>query len=703
MPLSVSGTSQKFSPLTRDLGYSRSFDGHDTDPMVSLLSDLRRRHVFRVVALYIVGAWLLLQMADVIFPGIGIPESSIRFVIIGIIVGFPIALVFGWMYEITPQGIVRTAPLSETDQGPDLSLRGTDYIILGALALVAVSITYGLIVKLSDIAEIEPASVELMAFPLPDKPSIAVLPFDNMSGDPEQEYFVDGMTEDLITDLSKISGLFVIARNSVFTYKNQPVLVSSVAEELGVRFVLEGSVRRSGNNVRINAQLIDALTGGHVWAERYDDVNDDIFALQDRVIEKIVSALELKLTQSEQVVGRETTNPEAHDAFLRGWAHYRRNSPEAFAQAIPYFERAIEFDPDYSLAYAALATVYRTIMNNFLSTRNGAWLGLQQLSWTEVEERRAENLRRAMEKPGALTYQASAFEFSVRGRVDEAIAEAANAIEVEPNNPIGYEALAAALIQGGRPVEGVEAIQQAMRLDPRHPHQYLFWLGLARFNLEQFEQSTETLRSATQGNPTDGRSLVVLAAALGQLGHTDEAMLTIDALNRLGDEHHETQEGVNLLLFGPYTLEDVGLWTLNLADDRERLREGLRLAGVPESGEDTQVSPSFIPGATSIDVVEAKQLYDRGVTFIDTRPEVDWNTGHVAGAVLLELEKMFTEEALSKLIDPAEEAVIYCQGSRCLRSSKATEEAVVWGFEKIYYFRDGYPAWKTAAFPIESD
>jgi len=671
--------------------------------MDSLLGDLRRRHVFRVVALYIVGAWLLLQFADVTFPALGIPGTAIRFVIIGVIVGFPIALVFGWMYEITPQGIVRTAPLSETDQGPDLSLRSADYAILGALVLVAVSITYGLIVKLSDVAEIELASVERMAFPLPDKPSIAVLPFDNMTGDPEQEYFVDGMTEDLITDLSKISGLFVIARNSVFTYKNRPVLISNVAEELGVRFVLEGSVRRAGNTVRINAQLIDALTGGHVWAERYDDVNDDIFALQDRVIEKIVSALELNLTQSEQAIVHETTNPEAHDAFLRGWAHYRRNSPEAFAQAIPYFERAIEFDPDYSLAYAALATVYKKVMGNYLSTRNGAWLGLQKLSWTDIEERRAENLRRAMKNPGALTYQGLAFEFSVRGRIDEAIAAAASAIEAEPNNPVGYEALAAALIQGGRPAEGAEAIQEAMRLDPRHPYEYLFWLGLAQFSLEHFEQSAETLITATQGNPADGRSLIVLAAALGQLGRTDKAMLTIDAVNRLSVEHHEIKEGIDFLLFGAYTLEDVDLWTFNVADDRERLREGLRLAGLPETGEDTEVSPSFVPGATSIDVVEARQLYDRGVMFIDTRPEVDWNTGHVAGAVLLELEEMFTEEALSKQIDRAEEAVIYCQGSRCLRSSKATEKAILWGFEKIYYFRAGFPAWKAAAYPIESE
>jgi TolB-like protein/rhodanese-related sulfurtransferase len=675
----------------------------DTNYMVSVLGDLRRRHVFRVVALYIVGAWLLLQFADVIFPGLGIPETAIRFVIICLIIGFPIALVFGWMYEITPQGIVRTAPLSETDQGPDLSLRGTDYVILGALVLVAVSITYGLIVKLSDVAEIEPASIERMAFPLPDKPSIAVLPFDNMSGDPEQEYFVDGMTEDLITDLSKISGLFVVARNSVFTYKNQPVLVSTVAEQFGVRYVLEGSVRRAGDTVRINAQLIDALTGGHVWAERYDDVTDNVFELQDRVIQKIVSALELNLTLSEKAVGHETTNPEAHDALLRGWAHYRRNSPESFAHAVPYLEQAIEFDPDYSLAYAALATVYAKVMDNTLSTQNNAWVAFQKLSWAEVGERRAENLRHAMENPGALAYQASAFQYSILGHDGEAVAEAERAIDLEPNNPIGYEALAAALIQGGRPAEGAEAIQKAMRLDPRYPYEYLFWLGLAQFNLEQFEQSAETLNRATQGNPEDGRSLIVLAAAFGQLRRTDEAVFAIDALNRLSIERHEIQQGVDFLMFGRATLEGVDLWTFKVAEDRERLREGLRLAGLPETGEDTEVSPLFIPGATSIDVVEAKQLYDRGVMFVDTRPGVDWNTGHVAGAVLLELEEMFTEEALSELVDRDAEVVIYCQGSWCLRSSMGTARAVSWGFEKVYYFRDGFPAWRVAEYPIESD
>ena len=169
--------------------------------------------------------------------------------------------------------------------------------------------------------KVEAASIESMAYPLPDKPSIAVLPFTNMSGDPEQEYFADGMTEDLITDISKLSGLFVIARNSVFTYKGKAVKVRQVAEELGVRYVMEGSVRRVGNQVRINAQLIDATSGGHVWADRYDGTYDDVFALQDRMTAKIISALSLELSPQDEVqlAKSDTASPEAYDEFLKGW------------------------------------------------------------------------------------------------------------------------------------------------------------------------------------------------------------------------------------------------------------------------------------------------------------------------------------------------------------------------------------------------
>jgi len=198
--------------------------------------------------------------------------------------------------------------------------------------------------------------MEKMVYPLPDKPSIAVLPFVNMSEDPQQEYFSDGITEDIITDLSAIAQLFVIARNSTFAYKGKPFKISQVAEELGVRYILEGSVRKAGNKVRINAQLIDATSGNHIWAKRYDGQLMDVFALQDKISKKIVSALKVKLSVGEQelVDRKDTENIKAYDAYLQGWNYYRRNTPEDWAKAISHFTKAVEFDPDYSAAWKIL-------------------------------------------------------------------------------------------------------------------------------------------------------------------------------------------------------------------------------------------------------------------------------------------------------------------------------------------------------------
>ena len=681
----------------------------------SLLGELRRRHVFRAAALYIVGAWLLLQIADVTFPGLGVPEAAIRYVMIAVLIGFPIALVIGWMYEFTHGGIVRTQPLSEAAGASDLSLRGADYFILGALLLVAVSVTYGVISRMEDVVDVKAASVESMAFPLPDKPSIAVLPFDNMSDDMEQDYFVDGITEDLITDLSKISGLFVIARNSVFTYKDTPVKIREVAEELGVRYVLEGSARKAGNSIRINAQLIDAISGGHVWAERYDDDADDIFALQDRITERIVTALEVNLTQSEQSADRSTKSPVAHDAFLRGWAHYRRHTPEAFVSAVSHFEQAIEHDPNYSLAYAALALIYWKALEKSDSSMSDAWYAFhwypsQKSSWEEERERFAYYLNRAMEDPGALAYQAMAIKYSLQGRHNQAVAEARRAIAVDPNNPVGYEALAGSLIYLGRPEDGAEAIQRAMRLDPRHPFEYLFWLGLAQFNMDKYEQAVETLRDATEGDPGNIRALIVLAAAYGKLGRIEEARLTLEAQNLVrrtrGAQRPDSvvvRGGIDSALLGSLALEDLDSWLFHESDDRDRLREGLRAAGVPEIGNPAEVSPLSVPGASSIDANEAKQLFDAGIVFVDVRDISSRDYGYIPGSIFLDLELKFTEKALSDVIKRDEPLVIYCAGPRCLRSSKAVEMALSWGFTNVYYFRNGFAAWKVAGYPFDSD
>ena len=203
---------------------------------------------------------------------------------------------------------------------------------------------------------VEAASVERMAFPLPDKPSLAVLPFRNVSGEPEQDYFVDGLTDDLITDLSKVSGLFIIARDSVFPFKGRDAKVRDVAESLGVRYVVDGSVRRAGNTVRVNVQLIDALTGGQLWADRYDGGLDDIFAVQDKLVRVIVDALALKLSKDEErEIGRgQTHNVDAREAFQRGWERILRFTSEDNASAVADLRRAIELDPDYGRAYTAL-------------------------------------------------------------------------------------------------------------------------------------------------------------------------------------------------------------------------------------------------------------------------------------------------------------------------------------------------------------
>jgi TolB-like protein/class 3 adenylate cyclase/Flp pilus assembly protein TadD len=311
---------------------------------------------------------------------------------------------------------------------------------------------------------VEPANLDKMAFPLPDKPSIAVLPFTNMSGNPEQEYFSDGITEDLITDLSKISKLFVIARNSVFTYKGKPVKISQVAEELGVRYVLEGSVRRAEDQVRINAQLIDATTGGHLWAERYDGLIKNVFALQDKITQKIVAALKVTLSAEEekQTASWETSDPAAYDAFLKGWAHYRRKTPEDFTKALPYLDEAVERDPNYSRAYAALAAVY-------WEGARSLWGKYLDMSRAEAEMMANIYIAEAMQDPTPLAHWIASDIQRAGRRYQEAITEATRAIALDANDPIGYYAMSSALIWAGNPVGGAEFIKKAMRLDPHYP------------------------------------------------------------------------------------------------------------------------------------------------------------------------------------------------------------------------------------------
>lgn len=366
--------------------------------------------------------------------------------------------------------------------------------------------------------KVAPASEERMAFALPDKPSLAVLPFDNMSGDAEQDYFADGLTEDLITDLSKISGLFVIARNSTFTYKGTPVEVRQVAEDLGVRYVLEGSVRRAGNEVRINAQLIDATTGGHVWADRYDGSATDIFSVQDEFVRKIVKALAVNLTEAEQEelgLGQ-TANIEAREAFQKGWESYQLYNAVDNAEAVGHFEAALKLDPDYGRAFAAVSLAY-------LRGCQLRWHEPLGISIAEANTRAQVNLSETNERPSALAHVAGSRVNLYNNRYDKAVTEATLAIAKDPNDPEGYVAMAWAMITTGKAAAGLELLGRAIRLNPTYPQYYSLALGMAYFAMDDLEKAVGVFSETLEGNPDATELAPPLASSLALLGKIAEA------------------------------------------------------------------------------------------------------------------------------------------------------------------------------------
>jgi TolB-like protein/class 3 adenylate cyclase len=352
------------------------------------------------------------------------------------------------------------------------------------------------------------AAAALPGLALPDKPSIAVLPFENLSADPEQGYFADGLTEDLITDLSQVPGLFVIARNSSFAYKGKSVDVRSIARNLGVRYVLEGSARRAAGRVRINVQLIDAITGGHIWAERFDCALEDIFGVQDEVTAKIVEALVGRLT-AEIPERKKPTNMEAYDLCVRGRALVMQ-SPQGAREARLMFERAIAVDPQFAEAHR--------------------WLAMsRQMGWKIGGEPKEPNLRIAIEMAqravaldpnDADARWVNALLLSDQRQWDEAEAEFAVALKLDPNNADAWAMLSELLVLSGRPTDALADIQKALRLNPHPPGWYYWFLGQAQYLNRQYDRAAQTLRREETYRSPSRRTL---AASLAQLGRLDEA------------------------------------------------------------------------------------------------------------------------------------------------------------------------------------
>lgn len=357
------------------------------------------------------------------------------------------------------------------------------------------------------------------------QPSIAVLPFENMSGDSDQGYFADGITEDIITEISRIPALLVIARNSTFTYKGKATKVQDVCRDLDVRYVLEGSVRKSGQRVRVTAQLIDGTSGAHVLAERYDRELSDIFAVQDDITAKIVHALEINLLDANHALSArmETSNPEAYDCVLRGREQYRLFSRDSNATARELYERAIALDPDYAEPYAGLAeTCVQEWFMGSEPTLDRAFELAQQAT--------------ARDPTLPLVQEALSTVHLFKRQHAKAIATARRWIELEPSNADAYATLAGAMHFSGENGEVIALVKKAMRLNPFYPFYYPHYIALANLGMRRFDEAVVALKRAVVRNPDALWPHVFLAACHGHLGEDVQARAQLAEMRRINPE-----------------------------------------------------------------------------------------------------------------------------------------------------------------------
>jgi adenylate cyclase len=397
---------------------------------------------------------------------------------------------------------------------------------------------------------------------LPDKPSIAVLPFENMSGDPDQEYFSDGLTEQIIMGISKVSNLFVIARNSTFAYKGKSVKIQQVGKELGVKYVLEGSVQRAGGRVRITAQLIDATTGYHLWAESYDRELTDIFALQDEITSKLISAMEVKLTFGEQARAWEragTTNIMAYDKLMRGWDCFYSYSEQDVAQAQKFAKEAINLDDEYAFAYVLLGfTLWFEII-----------IGRSKSPLIELEEAEKCALKALkLNDSFDLAHGLLGYVYLAKRQHQKAVAEGKKAVALNPNGADAHMRLAYVLNYSGKPQKAIELMKRAFRLNPIPPSDYFTTLGIAYRQNGQYLEAIEAYKKTIIRHPDYFAPYFGMAACYSLLEQNEKAHETVKELLRISPN---------------YSIEFIATYVpFKQKADLENLLEALRKAGFPE-------------------------------------------------------------------------------------------------------------------------
>lgn len=395
-------------------------------------------------------------------------------------------------------------------------------------------------------------------------PALAVMPFESLSQESEHEYLADGMTDDLITDLAQVSGLLVIARNSTFAYKNSSYDVVEISQELGARYIVSGSLRRAGERMRINAQLVDASSGVNVWAARYDGDSSDILALQDEVRSKIVAALKVKLTPAEErrLSRSLTESPEAYDTYLRARKQETKLTRESTDEAIRLYHQALEIDPGFVTAKARLAVAYTLAVET-------DWVADPAQTLAMARRLAREAISQDEDLPLAYWALARVYTRAEYFDGDQALANLSRALELDPNYADGHAFMANTLHLVGRVEDGVPHIEAAMRLNPRAPFWYYYILGATQYHRGYFEEAKESFVRSTEANPGWRPSRLYLVSTYGHLRQKSDAEWEMEELRLLG--------------FEP-TIENWREWSRfqDPAYD-DRFYEGLRLAGVPEA------------------------------------------------------------------------------------------------------------------------
>ena len=411
------------------------------------LTELKRRNVYRAAVAYGVVAWFLTQLTTQIFPFFEIPNSAVRFVVIALAVGFPIAMLLSWLYELTPEGIVRTEDLDpvRARSVQRASGRILDFIIIGVLLLVIAMMIVGRRPFYRQTGE----SIS--------QKSIAVLPLLNESGDPKDEYFSDGLSEELIAALAQIRELKVVGRSSSFRFKDRKEETKTIGDKLGVATLLEGTVRKQGERVRIVAELINAADGTELWTRTFDRELKDIFAVQEEIATAVAASLKITLlgADARSATKPATKNTEAHNAYLLGHYYFQRRNLEGYRKAVGYFDEAIQLDPDYALAYAERAEAWAWIGDLTSDRQKQAWAGSDAEKAVAIDPHLAE-------AHAALGW----VRFFIEWRFAEGLAELKRAKELSPVNPTANDLLARVIVYLGRIDEAERQARQAVELDP---------------------------------------------------------------------------------------------------------------------------------------------------------------------------------------------------------------------------------------------